>query len=337
MKKAVFILMLCGYLISYSQTQIVEQSDVTICDNPNSADIIEGELSVAGGIGISQAAITSTSISGGDSQCNVSNYSIALLDNSYITSYSLGIGSNIHTENAGLNILMGSESFVVGGMTYLYSHGYSLSSYFCENIFLFGYGNEGAYSNGIFVFGKNSDAFFSDSSFSWGKECYINNYISEFNMYLGAYNFAFGYKATILTSYNSFSFGENSYANGNIANEYASPDDYYPTFNISGNAYAIGKNAKVLKAGSAYAIGANSTAESFGQITLGSFNLNEFPNAQMDSWNNSDPLVVVGNGTSDAERSNAFIIMKSGDCIINGTLKVRDAGGDLPMGIYARP
>ena len=97
---------------------------------------------------------------------------------------------------------------------------------------------------------------------------------------------------------------------------------------------AMSRVTKVLKAANAYAIGAYATSECFGQITLGSYNLNEFPTASKTQWNGGDPLLVVGNGTSETERSNALVVLKNGNTKINGKLKIKSPGGGISMGIF---
>ncbi len=60
------------------------------------------------------------------------------------------------------------------------------------------------------------------------------------------------------------------------------------------------------------ALGVGNYARSYSETVLGTYNTNYIPNSP-NSWNNSDRLLVVGNGNSDANRSDAFTILKSGN------------------------
>lgn len=84
------------------------------------------------------------------------------------------------------------------------------------------------------------------------------------------------------------------------------------------NSLALGANSSTIGRWSV-AMGYNTFARSFAEIALGAFN--KQVSGSINSWNTSDRILVVGNGTSDANRSDAFQIFKSGDVVIgsNGT------------------
>lgn len=61
------------------------------------------------------------------------------------------------------------------------------------------------------------------------------------------------------------------------------------------------------------AIGRGLVAAAMSQITLGSFNVDTGASVDGDSnWFSTDHLFVIGNGTSDSDRSNALTILKNG-------------------------
>lgn len=60
------------------------------------------------------------------------------------------------------------------------------------------------------------------------------------------------------------------------------------------------------------AFGVQNTAPSFVETVLGRFSTNYTP-ASATAWNLNDRLFVIGNGTSNANRSNALTVMKSGN------------------------
>ncbi len=66
------------------------------------------------------------------------------------------------------------------------------------------------------------------------------------------------------------------------------------------------------------AMGEHTTAYSYAETAIGSYNKSYFPNSTY-SWDNSDRLFVIGNGTDDTHKSNALTIYK------NGLMNINDA------------
>lgn len=77
----------------------------------------------------------------------------------------------------------------------------------------------------------------------------------------------------------------------------------------------------------AIAIGEGTTADVMRQITLGSFNTAVA--GSTDTWVDTDPLLIVGNGTSDLSRSDALRIYKSGYTTLSNALKIGQFGWGL--------
>lgn len=51
-------------------------------------------------------------------------------------------------------------------------------------------------------------------------------------------------------------------------------------------------------------------------------------------WVSTDPLLVVGNGASTGNESNALVVLKNGNTEISGKLKVLTASDGIPMGEF---
>ncbi len=120
---------------------------------------------------------------------------------------------------------------------------------------------------------------------------------------------------------------------------YISPD--YKIYNSVVSILALGEKAVVEKSFSA-AIGYDVNVDTSWQMTLGFFNAPLNLNRYNYSWVDTDPVLVVGNGKSATERSNALIIKKNGDTTIYGNLNVdkkitAKRGGDIWMGEFGRP
>ncbi len=65
------------------------------------------------------------------------------------------------------------------------------------------------------------------------------------------------------------------------------------------------------------ALGVNTTAGASASVALGRWNVQR---GAPDTWRNSDPLLMAGNGSGPTDRSNALLLRKNGDLTISGTL-----------------
>ncbi len=80
------------------------------------------------------------------------------------------------------------------------------------------------------------------------------------------------------------------------------------------------------------AFGRNLENSVFSSLVVGSYN--EPLEGGVDDWICSDPLFVIGNGSSGQYRSNALVVRKSGDTEVYGTLEVAEdviISGDLSV------
>jgi hypothetical protein len=88
-------------------------------------------------------------------------------------------------------------------------------------------------------------------------------------------------------------------------------------------AMALG-NKNTVTGQYAVTLGAFVTAQAFDSVVIGRWNVIE---GNSTSWQGTDPVFVVGNGTSDTARTNAMKILKDGSVLI-------PAKGDLSMGSF---
>jgi hypothetical protein len=103
----------------------------------------------------------------------------------------------------------------------------------------------------------------------------------------------------------------------------------------SGN-YSIASGLGSVASGvGSIAMGDHNNAIGIGSIALGSHTIaNEFSEAVTGSYNVSAPgaLFVIGNGSSDATRANALVVLNSGATTINGRLQVNAIDGQSTTG-----
>ena len=92
--------------------------------------------------------------------------------------------------------------------------------------------------------------------------------------------------------------------------------------NLGDFSFAAGKDNKASGKG-AVAFGEGTTAPSYGEVAIGSYNTT-YSVANTAAPDNADRAFVIGNGTSGS-LSDAFIIKKSGDMTVGGSLTVLGA------------
>jgi hypothetical protein len=93
------------------------------------------------------------------------------------------------------------------------------------------------------------------------------------------------------------------------------------------NLYSTAFGYETIASGkSSTAIGESVLAKSYGEIVLGLFNTDYTPISN-SSFNYSDRLLVVGNGTSTFSRSNALTIYKNGEININDSYTLPNTDG----------
>ncbi|PNU18798.1 hypothetical protein C2E25_15820 [Geothermobacter hydrogeniphilus] len=96
---------------------------------------------------------------------------------------------------------------------------------------------------------------------------------------------------------------------------------------------ASGQDATAMGAGSkasgetSTAMGYLTIAPSYAETALGAYNTSYTPSGP-GGWITSDRLFVIGNGTSEQNRSDALVMLKNGDTTLNGTLSATAFVGD---------
>jgi len=105
--------------------------------------------------------------------------------------------------------------------------------------------------------------------------------------------------ATTASGYNSTAMGVNSTASGDISTS------------MGVATTASGKFATTM--------GESTKAQSYASVVLGKYNLIAGDSL---NWVETDPLFVIGNGTSSTYRSNALTVYKNGNMDVNGNMNV---------------
>lgn len=71
------------------------------------------------------------------------------------------------------------------------------------------------------------------------------------------------------------------------------------------------------------AMGRYTTAQAYGSIVMGRYNIIA---GNGSTWEATDPLFVIGNGSADQNRSNAFAVLKNANTTIGGSLTINGNG-----------
>ncbi len=121
----------------------------------------------------------------------------------------------------------------------------------------------------------------------------------------GIYSMSAGYFANA-SGPKSLAIGEQVQASG--ANSVAL--GYYSIASGS-SATAIG-NSTLATGAIATAMGLSTTARGYSSVAMGRFN-DPIASSSTNTWVDTDPLLIVGNGLSDAARSNAIVVLKNGN------------------------
>lgn len=108
---------------------------------------------------------------------------------------------------------------------------------------------------------------------------------------------------TTASGNNATSLGKNSIASGDTAVAMGGSTQ-------ASNDHALSTGLATLASGRrSVAMGENTTAQAFASLVLGRFNIVA---GDTNRWLTSDPVLVIGNGSDDSNRSNALTILKDG-------------------------
>ncbi len=261
-----------------------------------------GQASTA--LGNSTIASGATSFAAGNAAYSSGLLSFALGDTPQSTAdRSFAIGNRAQSS--------GEESFAIGH----YASSQGLQSFAlghqseAVNNYDFAIGND-ATASGIesFAIGNLVNAT-GNESFALGSS---SSAVGQHSVTLGSGNWAHEQGSIAIGHWND-SHGYRSIAIGNQVESHGS------------RSIAIGDHVE-SRGRESISIGSSTITRTFGEVALGILNTDYTP---MDSifFHQNDRLLVVGNGTSNYQRSDALIILKSGDTEINGQLTL-DAGNN---------
>ena len=87
---------------------------------------------------------------------------------------------------------------------------------------------------------------------------------------------------------------------------------------VASGSYSTAMGRETMASGDyASSMGVGTTAQAFGSLVIGQYNV---ASGTATMWDPEDPLLVGGDGTGDAARSNSFVIFKNGRAQFQGTV-----------------
>ncbi len=266
---------------------------ISVADNDNDASNEIQALSISG---------STVSLSNGGGSVNLPAVTGNTLDLAYDQG-GAGLGRQIDASDGALRV-NGDDGFIVTG-TYASGDPVEVSG---AGTRMFFNPNKAAFRAGTVDGAQWNDANIGSGSVAIGPHTLATNYGSVSIGYetqsTDSASVALGYK-TIATGGASFAVNDGANASGDIS--FASGFDTQASGLVS---TAMGVNTVASGDGS-FAMGNWSTAESFLETVIGSYNTDYTP-TDANGWDNSDRLFVVGNGPDPGNRSDAMVILKSG-------------------------
>ena len=124
----------------------------------------------------------------------------------------------------------------------------------------------------------------------------------QFSLALGLQTSASGITSTAM-GYNTTARGENAISMGSVTS-------------------ALGANTT--------SIGFKTYAGSYGSVAMGRYN-DTIVNSTRTAWVSTDPLLILGNGTSDFDLHNAMVVYKNGSLVMKNPTTVLSDPGLLPL------
>ncbi|MBP6680125.1 MAG: hypothetical protein KA166_02970, partial [Saprospiraceae bacterium] len=193
----------------------------------------------------------------------------------------------------------------------------------------------------------HNDDWNADSIGTWSTGIgYSTKAKGQFSLALGLQTTASGIASTAL-GFNTKASGENSISagsvttasgavstslgSGTLASGITSTAMGYSTVASGENSIAMG-SVTTASGANTTAIGFKTYAASYGSLSLGRYN-DTIVNANRTSWVGTDPMLIVGNGTSDASLHNTFVIYKNGNIISKNPTLVNVDPGIIPLPI----
>lgn len=226
-------------------------------------------------------------------------------DNDSIGLYSFAAGINplasgLNSIALGSGQASGSNSLAIGGNSWArgpssVSIGSFSSSFgFCSIAMGFRSWAEGDYSLAVGEFSRAV----GESAISLGRD---NESLGNASFSTGAFNRASGRSSTAMGT-------------GNLA--------------IGHNSTTLGQ-ATEAHGEASLSSGYRTYAKSYASVVLGQYN-EKFLASNDSIWVSSDPLLILGNGTTEASRSNAIVVYKNGNADINGYTQLGKSSEGAP-------
>jgi hypothetical protein len=126
----------------------------------------------------------------------------------------------------------------------------------------------------------------------------------------GVYSVAIGSSVTS-SGNSSAAFGSNSEASGDIATAMGSSTEASGDYSSAFNSYTTSSgNAST-------SMGYRTTAQAYGSLVIGRYNEID---GTTTSWTGSDPVFVIGNGSSSSSTANAFSVNQDGTIKVTGDI-----------------
>ncbi|WP_395744071.1 beta strand repeat-containing protein [Prosthecobacter sp.] len=153
--------------------------------------------------------------------------------------------------------------------------------------------------------GTNATA--ADMGFAIGYQSVAGDHAVSIGTWAGSNGDAASGPSSISLGSSAHGFGSNSISLGSY--NWAAGEN---TVSIGAGSYASSVNS--------IAIGRSVTTDRWGQVVIGAFNV--FTTNYTNTPQPTDQIFVVGNGTADDARSNAFVIKRNGDVDVSGELTI---------------
>lgn len=101
------------------------------------------------------------------------------------------------------------------------------------------------------------------------------------------------------------------------------------TISAGNSSMAMG-NGTIARGDNSVSAGMGTVSRSNGSLSIGRYN-DSLTSSPAGSWITTDPLLILGNGTSDAARSNAMVVYKNGNTNISGFTQLGKSSDGAPL------
>ena len=127
-------------------------------------------------------------------------------------------------------------------------------------------------------------------------------------------------ESTQALGYASFSMGQGTNAVGSNATSMGGYTGAYGNFSLSTGLFTIARGNVSTS------LGAHTIARAYGSLAIGRYN-DSLISSNPTSWIDTDPIFMIGNGSSNIDRKNAMIVLKNGNTGIGTNIPALSSGG----------